>query len=89
MDKKSPLVPAQRDEVVLRLSLYEEPVAAISHIYRVSERELYRWQDEFLAGGRDRLAKGSQSIAYSEKVLGQRAHVTGQLPIANSPLDRL
>lgn len=96
MGKKSQLPLAEREEAVLRLLRREEPVAALSRRYQVSEQTLYRWRDEFLAGGRERLGKGRKSadestkrIAHLEKELGRRAQVIGELSIANGLLKKL
>ena len=81
---------------MLRLLRKEEPVAALSRRYQVSEQTLYRWRDEFLQGGRERLGKGKHTanesakrIAHLEKELGQRAQVIGELTIANGLLKKL
>ncbi len=63
MGKRSQLPLAEREEVVLRLLRKEEPLAALSRRYQVSEQTLYRWRDEFLTGGRERLAKSRRSAA--------------------------
>ena len=96
MAKKSTLPVADREEAVLRLLRKEEPVAALSRRYQVSEQTLYRWRDEFLAGGRERLSKGRRKasesekrIAHLEKELGRRAQVIGELSIANGLLKKL
>ena len=96
MAKKSKLPVADREEAVLRLLRKEEPVAALSRRYQVSEQTLYRWRDEFLAGGRERLSKGrrpasdsSKRIAHLENELGRRAQVIGELSIANGLLKKL
>lgn len=96
MGRKSQLPIEQREEAVLRLLRKEEPVAALARRYQVSEQTLYRWRDEFLAGGRARLGKGDREaeaaqrrIAKLEKELGRRAQVIGELSIANDILKKL
>ena len=96
MGRKSQLPIEQREEAVLSLLRKEEPVAALSRRHQVSEQTLYRWRDEFLAGGRARLAKGDQQadaaqrrIAKLERELGRRAQVIGELSIANDILKKL
>lgn len=96
MAKKSQLPVSDREEAVLRLLRKEEPVSALSRRYQVSEQTLYRWRDEFLAGGRERLGKGRRTasesakrIAGLEKELGRRAQVIGELTIANGLLKKL
>lgn len=96
MGKKSELPVAQREEAVLQLLRKEEPVAALARRYQVSEQTLYRWRDEFLAGGRARLGKGDRAaeaaqrrISKLEKELARRAQVIGELSIANGILKKL
>jgi transposase-like protein len=96
MGRKSQLPLAQREEAVLSLLRKEEPVAALSRRYQVSEQTLYRWRDEFLAGGRARLGQGDREaeaaqrrIAKLEQELARRAQVIGELSIANDILKKL
>ena len=96
MARKSGLALEQREEAVLRMLRKEEPVAALARRYQVSEQTLYRWRDEFLAGGRARLGKGDREaeaaqrrIAKLEKELARRAQVIGELSIANGLLKKL
>lgn len=96
MGRKSQLPIGQREEAVLRLLRKEEPVAALARRYQVSEQTLYRWRDEFVAGGRARLGKGDREaeaaqrrIAKLEKELARRAQVIGELSIANGILKKL
>lgn len=96
MGRKSELPVAQREEAVLSLLRKEEPVAALSRRYQVSEQTLYRWRDEFLAGGRARLSQGDREaeaaqrrIAKLEQELARRAQVIGELSIANGILKKL
>lgn len=96
MGRKSELPVAQREEAVLSLLRKEEPVAALSRRYQVSEQTLDRWRDEFLAGGRARLGQGNreseasqQRIAKLEQELARRAQVIWELTIANGHLKKL
>lgn len=96
MPKRSELSWEERVEVVLSLLRKEEPVAALSRRYRVSEQTLYRWRDEFVSGGRERLSKGSKDsgeerrrIAELEAELARRAQAIGELTIANGILRKL
>lgn len=96
MARKSGLALEQREEAVLRMLRKEEPVAALARRYQVSEQTLYRWREEFLAGGRERLGKGGRRageaerrIAKLEKELARRAQVIGELSIANGLLKKL
>ena len=58
MPKRSELTVEQRREAVLALLRREEPAVQLARRYGVSEQTLYRWRDEFLAGGEQALAKG-------------------------------
>ena len=58
MGKRSDLSIPQRREVVLMLLRREEPAAKLARRFGVSEQTLYRWRDEFLAGGEAALANG-------------------------------
>ncbi len=96
MGKRSNLPIQDREEAVLRLLRKEEPAAALSRRYQVSEQTLYRWRDDFLAGGRSRLQKGRQlkdestrRIAHLEKEVARRAQVIGELSLANDLLKKL
>lgn len=97
MGKKSTLPVSDREAAVLRLLRKEESVAALARRYQISEQTLYRWRDEFLAGGRERLrGKGSQvkkdqdrRIVSLERQLAKRAQVIGELTIANGILKKL
>jgi transposase-like protein len=62
----------------------------------VSEQTLYRWRDEFVAGGKGRLGKGekgqleaSRRIAELERELDRRAQAIGELTIANGILRKI
>jgi transposase-like protein len=97
MGKRSQLSIQEREEVVLRLLRKEEPVVALARRYQVSEQTLYRWRDEFLAGGRQALGQkaGGQAreaqkrIAKLEKEVAKRAQVIGELSLANDLLKKL
>ena len=56
MGKRSELSVAKRREVVLVLLRREEPANKLARRYGISEQTLYRWRDEFLAGGEGALA---------------------------------
>lgn len=84
----------QRSEAVLKLLRREEPAAQIARRLGVSEPTLYRWRDEFIAGGRAALsAKGAgegreRQIKELRQELGQRDQVIGELTIANRILKK-
>lgn len=97
MGKKSELSIEERTEVVLALLRKEEPVAALSRRYQVSEQTLYRWRDQFLTGGKERLGKGDDAVAKEaekrieklERDLAKRAQIIGELTIANDILKKI
>ena len=95
MGKRSGLTAAQRCEAVLSLLRREEPAARLARRVGVSEQTLYRWRDDFLAGGQAALAsRGGQAdgrarqIDELQKQLGQRDQVIGELTIANRILKK-
>jgi transposase-like protein len=95
MGKRSELTPAQRCEAVLSLVRREEPAARLARRLGVSEQTLYRWRDEFLAGGQAALAsrrgqrdERDRQIKELQQQLGQRDQVIGELTIANRILKK-
>lgn len=96
MGQKSTLSVAERVEVVLSLLRKEEPIAALSRRYQVSEQTLYRWRDTFLTAGSSGLGQGSKEASAAarrieklEKELDRRAQVIGELTIATDLLKKL
>jgi len=90
MGKHSGLSVTERREAVLALLRREEPGAAIARRVGVSEATLYRWRDEFLAGGEASLGSGrgksdprDRRIGELAKELAERDRVIGELTIAN------
>ena len=95
MGKRSDLSISQRREVVLMLLRREEPATKLARRYGVSEQTLYRWRDEFLAGGEAALGspKGQndprdRQIHELQKELSERDQVIGELTIANRVLKK-
>jgi transposase-like protein len=95
MGKRSDLTVSQRREVVLMLLRREEPAAKLASRFGVSEQTLYRWRDEFLAGGEAALSAGKgqhdprqREIGELRKQLTQRDQVIGELTIANRILKK-
>ena len=95
MAKRSDLSLAQRREVVLALLRREESAAVLARRYGVSEGTLYRWRDEFLAGGEAAISKGKngadgrdREIKELKKELAERDQVIGELTIANRILKK-
>ena len=95
MGKRSDLSIPQRREVVLMLLRREEPAAKLARRFGVSEQTLYRWRDEFLAGGETALANGKggadprdREIRELKKEVEDRDQVIGELTIANRILKK-
>jgi len=95
MAKRSDLTAAQRREVVLLLLRREEPAGKLARRFGISEQTLYRWRDEFLAGGEAALANrrgGTDSrdreIKELKKEVERRDQVIGELTIANRILKK-
>ena len=95
MAKRSDLTAAQRREVVLLLLRREEPAGKLARRYGISEQTLYRWRDEFLAGGEAALASGKggadsrdREIKELKNEVERRDQVIGELTIANRILKK-
>ena len=95
MGKRSGLGVAERREAVLSLIRRDEPAAVIARRFGVSEQTLYRWRDDFLAGGETALAaKKNGRKAETKRIreltrdLAERDRVIGELTIANRILKK-
>jgi len=95
MGKRSELTARERRGAVLALLRREEPAARLSRRIGVSEQTLYRWRDEFLAGGEAALANGKggtdsreREIRSLQKEVERRDQVIGELTIANRILKK-
>ena len=95
MGKRSELTPAQRRDAVLALLRREEPAGKLARRIGISEQTLYRWRDEFLAGGEAALASGKggtdprdREIRELKKEVEGRDQVIGELTIANRILKK-
>jgi transposase len=96
MPKHSGLTVEQRREAVLALLRREEPAAQLARRYGISEQTLYRWRDDFLAGGEAALAKGKngsdardREIRELKAELEERTLTIGELAAANRILKKL
>lgn len=90
MGRHSEHTPEQRAEIVLALLRREEPASVLARRHKVSEQTVYRWRDDFLAGGTASLASGKAAkrqedvrLRDLEKELAERDRVIGELTIAN------
>ena len=95
MGKRSELTAAQRRDVVLALLRREEPAGKLARRAGVSEQTLYRWRDEFIAGGEAALANGKggadshdREVRSLQKEIEGRDQVIGELTIANRILKK-
>jgi len=95
MGAKSKLSVPERRKVVLLLLRREEPAVVLARRYGISENTLYRWRDDFMAGGEAALTNGKgkadprdRRIAELKKELGERDKVIGELTIANRILKK-
>ena len=74
----------------------EEPATQLARRYGVSEPTLYRWRDEFLAGGEAALKNGSggsdaqqREVQQLRKQLEERDQIIGELTVANKFLKKI
>jgi transposase-like protein len=95
MAKRSDVSIPDRREAVLSLLRREEPAALIARRIGVSEQTLYRWRDEFLAGGEAALSAKTgksdgqaQRIKELEREIERRDQVIGEYTIANRILKK-
>lgn len=92
MGKESTLTAEQRGQLVLRLLSKEESAAKIARRAGITEETLYRWREEFLAGGmRAMSGAGAQSeqakaLERLRAELADRDQVIAELTIANRVL---
>jgi len=96
MPKHSELSASQRREAVLALLRREEPATQLARRWGVSEQTLYRWRDEFLAGGEAALGHGKNGADGRDREnrelreqLAERDQVIGELTVANRLLKKL
>ena len=96
MGRKAKLAADQKQEVVLKLLRREEPAAALARRYGITETTLYRWREEFIAGGKAALINGkvtseqsSKRIHELERELEEQKRVNDELTIANRVFKKL
>jgi transposase len=95
MGKKSGLEVSGRRDSVLALLRREEPAAILARRYGISEQTLYRWRDEFTAGGEAALSSGRRGSGTQHRQIEElrrevvrRDQVIGELTIANRILKK-
>lgn len=98
MGKQCNVTVNDRREAVLSLLRKEESAAKIARRIGVSEPTVYRWREEFLAGGEAALANGGgkqgsdprdRRIAELEAQIEKRDQVIGEYTVANRILKKL
>jgi len=96
MARKSELPASKRVEAVLALLRKEDTGVQIARRYGVSEPTLYRWRDDFLAGGQAQLEgkRGtpnalSKEVSQLRREIETREQVIGELTVANRILKKL
>lgn len=95
MGRKSETPAEKRVEVVLALLRKEEPATQIARRAGVSEQTLYRWRDEFIAGGKTQLtgkstdAASAKALQALQREIQTREQVIGELTVANRILKKL
>jgi len=93
--RKSGVPAEKRVEWVLALLRKEESAAQLARRAGVSEPTLYRWRDEFIAGGKAQLggksneAVAARQLASLQREIEAREQVIGELAIANRILKKL
>jgi len=71
MAKRSELSAAQRREAVLALLRREELATVLARRFGIAEQTLYRWRDEFLAGGEVALTNGKKELTERDQVISE------------------
>lgn len=95
MPRKSELTAVERVQLVLRLLSKEEPAVSIARRAGISEQTLYRWREEFIAGGKQALNGRTADAVQAKEVgrlgaqLAERDQVIGELTVANRILKKL
>lgn len=85
MPRRSELSMEQRRDAVLALLRKEEPGVQLARRFGVSEQTLYRWRDEFQAGGKNGSAEKSRAKELRAQ-LEERDLVIGELAVASRHL---
>ena len=95
MAKKNGLSAEKRTELVLAVLRKEDTVANLARRYGVSEQSVYRWREEFVDGGKQRLSSGKgkdasmREMSQLKRELGERDQLIGEITVANRILKKL
>jgi len=95
MSKERTSSEEERLEAVLQVLKRDEPMNVLARRYGVSEQTLYRWRDQFLAGGRAALRSErgkdgrAEEIRRLKRELWESQRTVGELTIANSILKKM
>lgn len=96
MGRRSEYSPEERTDIVLRLLRKEEPASVMAKRYGVTENTLYRWRDDFIAGGQAQMASSrkvrrqeERKLKALERGIAKRDQVIGELTIANRILKKM
>jgi len=96
MGRRSDHSSEERAEIVLRLLRKEEPASVLAKRHGVTENTLYRWRDDFIAGGKAQMASSrkvrrqeERQVKALERGIAKRDQVIGELTIANRILKKM
>lgn len=94
MARHSNVAKEQRVELVLAVLRGTENLEVLARRHQVSTNTLRRWRDEFLAGGKERLAGGGDASQVQQenrqlkRELAEREMIIGELTVANRFLQK-
>jgi transposase-like protein len=95
MTKKVELSAEERAQLVLRFLSREDSAANLGRRVGISEQTLYRWRDEFIAGGKQALNGAGMEKAQAKELarlsaqVAERDRVIGELTITNRVLKKI
>ncbi|MHB8633051.1 MAG: transposase [Thermoplasmatota archaeon] len=90
MSRESRFTPEQRAEIVLAVLEGRRPMAEICRDNQVTTTTVYRWKEEFVAGGMEAL-KGNtprQEGREQEREVQRMRELVGELALANFALKK-
>lgn len=94
MTKKSDLSAQERRDIVLSMLRKEKPVTAIARENGIADATIYRWHDNFLEGGLQRLssrASGSDSSRELDRLRAENDELKrtiGEITVVNNVLKK-